>query len=715
MLARQVGLAAERDGLVRGRRRRAVLATLAGLGVDHRRRRSTTAAGCPAHNRLAAGTLLDVLRLAARAEHPELRRGAHRAAGRRLHRVAGSTASTTGAPAGRGAACAPRPAPSPGSAGWPAWSTDRDGDRDGVRRGRRPGRSRPNTLDAARPLDRVAAAPRRPAAAAPAPPWARPARVAPMTSTWSTGTSRSALGARLAGDGPDGRPRPRRGRGGRRAARRRRPLDRAGPRLHRPGRRRAHRAGPRRRPAAAGCRPTPTASPRIARARSSTSCTEKKGPPPGLSLAIGSRVTGAEVGAAARASSARKVLGQFDPFHDRRRAGRLLLVAPNIVARRARARASTRTTSGSGSACTRRPTGCSSPPCRGCATTCCAEMQRARRRPSSPTRRDAADDVVKRRRRGRPRRRRAAACSTCLGTPEQKEILDRVTGVMSLLEGHADVVMDGVGPDGDPDASRGSARSSTSAARASAPSTGCCAGCSASTPRWRSTATAPRSSAPSSTRSAWTTSTPSGPSPANLPQQGRDRRPGRLGRPRPRLRLRWRCTPPSPPSGSRVRRGARRAAGRGAGRWSPAPAAPTRWPCSRPPSSRAASAAGASSASTVDHGLQDGSAEHAAARGRADGRARRRRDGDRPRHGRRRRAWARGGRPGGAVRRARRRSPHALRRAPSCCSGTPATTRPRPCCSGWPAARAAARWPGCAARFDVVPPAAARRHAATTP
>jgi coenzyme F420 biosynthesis associated uncharacterized protein len=31
-------------------------------------------------------------------------------------------------------------------------------------------------------------------------------------------------------------------------------------------------------------------------------------------------------------------------------------------------------------------------------------------------------------------------------TPEQREIIDRVTGVMSLLEGHADVVMDGVGP-----------------------------------------------------------------------------------------------------------------------------------------------------------------------------------------------------------------------------------------------------------------------------
>lgn len=33
-----------------------------------------------------------------------------------------------------------------------------------------------------------------------------------------------------------------------------------------------------------------------------------------------------------------------------------------------------------------------------------------------------------------------------IGGPEQQEIVDRVTGVMSLLEGHADVVMDGVGP-----------------------------------------------------------------------------------------------------------------------------------------------------------------------------------------------------------------------------------------------------------------------------
>ncbi|MEE1930355.1 zinc-dependent metalloprotease [Streptomyces sp. TRM 70351] len=32
-------------------------------------------------------------------------------------------------------------------------------------------------------------------------------------------------------------------------------------------------------------------------------------------------------------------------------------------------------------------------------------------------------------------------------TPAQRDVLDRLTAVMSLLEGHADVVMDGVGPD----------------------------------------------------------------------------------------------------------------------------------------------------------------------------------------------------------------------------------------------------------------------------
>ena len=55
---------------------------------------------------------------------------------------------------------------------------------------------------------------------------------------------------------------------------------------------------------------------------------ERRGAPTGLALAIGSRVTGAEVGLVLGFLGS-KVLGQFDPFHDP--AGRLLLVAPNIV------------------------------------------------------------------------------------------------------------------------------------------------------------------------------------------------------------------------------------------------------------------------------------------------------------------------------------------------------------------------------------------------
>src|SRR5690606_37034439 len=58
-----------------------------------------------------------------------------------------------------------------------------------------------------------------------------------------------------------------------------------------------------------------------------TKLSDKK-PPTGLGLAIGSRVTGAEVGGLL-GFLAGKVLGQFDPFHAPD--GRLLLVAPNVV------------------------------------------------------------------------------------------------------------------------------------------------------------------------------------------------------------------------------------------------------------------------------------------------------------------------------------------------------------------------------------------------
>ena len=58
---------------------------------------------------------------------------------------------------------------------------------------------------------------------------------------------------------------------------------------------------------------------------------------------------------------ASKVLGQYDLAPERHPAAAARRPQPRPG--RARARASTRPTSGSGSACTRRPTGCSSPPC----------------------------------------------------------------------------------------------------------------------------------------------------------------------------------------------------------------------------------------------------------------------------------------------------------------------------------------------------------------
>ncbi len=108
---------------------------------------------------------------------------------------------------------------------------------------------------------------------------------------------------------------------------------------------------------------------------------------------------------------------------------------------------SRRTTSGSGSACTRRPTGCSSPPCRGCATISTPSSPSSWVRPTST----------------RPYWRRCCATPSqriveslrndeelsivdLVQTPAQRETVDKITGVMSLLEGHADVVMDGVGP-----------------------------------------------------------------------------------------------------------------------------------------------------------------------------------------------------------------------------------------------------------------------------
>lgn len=165
---------------------------------------------------------------------------------------------------------------------------------------------------------------------------------------------------------------------------------------------------------------------------------ERKGPPSGIARAVGSRVTAAEVGVLLGFLGG-KVLGQFDPFHEP--AGRLLLVAPNVVN-------------------VERELGADPHDFR--LWVCLHEETHRVQFTAVPWMREhlfsLMDQVV-----GsvQPdamvtdmlskvselvRGKEGASLLELVGSPEQRELIDRVTGVMSLLEGHADVVMDGVGP-----------------------------------------------------------------------------------------------------------------------------------------------------------------------------------------------------------------------------------------------------------------------------
>ncbi len=164
---------------------------------------------------------------------------------------------------------------------------------------------------------------------------------------------------------------------------------------------------------------------------------EKK-PPSGAALAIGSRITGVEVGGLLGFLGG-KVLGQFDPFHAPD--GRLLLVAPNIVH-------------------VERELGVDPSDFR--LWVCLHEETHRVQFTAVPWMRDhlyseitalsetvspsGIDDLIKRVSEGIRGGLGKVSIVELMSSPEQKEILDRVTGMMSLLEGHADVVMDGVGP-----------------------------------------------------------------------------------------------------------------------------------------------------------------------------------------------------------------------------------------------------------------------------
>jgi coenzyme F420 biosynthesis associated uncharacterized protein len=176
---------------------------------------------------------------------------------------------------------------------------------------------------------------------------------------------------------------------------------------------------------------------------------EKKGAPSPMAEAVGSRVTGLEVGTLLGFMSS-KVLGQFDPFYapsGSAEAGRLLLVAPNIVHAENEMHVER--------ADFRR-------------WVCLHEETHRVQFTAVPWMRDHIHDQIEQlvggievdpgklaallsegvKRLGDVLRGADdVSLLELFASARQREILDRVTAVMSLLEGHADVVMDGVGPE----------------------------------------------------------------------------------------------------------------------------------------------------------------------------------------------------------------------------------------------------------------------------
>jgi coenzyme F420 biosynthesis associated uncharacterized protein len=175
----------------------------------------------------------------------------------------------------------------------------------------------------------------------------------------------------------------------------------------------------------------------------------KRRSPSPLAEGIGSKVTGLEVGGLLGFMSS-KVLGQFDPFFapaGSPQAGRLLLVAPNIVH-------------------VENEMGVDPTDFR--LWVCLHEETHRVQFTAVPWMRDHIHSEIEnlvgsveidpgriaavvgegvRRIGDVVRGADDVSLLDLFSTPDQREVLDRITGVMSLLEGHADVVMDGVGPE----------------------------------------------------------------------------------------------------------------------------------------------------------------------------------------------------------------------------------------------------------------------------
>jgi coenzyme F420 biosynthesis associated uncharacterized protein len=168
--------------------------------------------------------------------------------------------------------------------------------------------------------------------------------------------------------------------------------------------------------------------------------------PTGLSRAVGEKVSGAEIGALMSFMSS-KVLGQFDPFWNgpAGEGGRLLLVAPNIV--QAERQLDVDPHDFRLWVClheeTHRVQFTAVHWMRGHLRSLIDEFVEATDVDSSALSTMVSDgfsEVVK-----VARGDSEASISELFQNDKQREIVDRLTGIMSLLEGH--VVMDGVGPE----------------------------------------------------------------------------------------------------------------------------------------------------------------------------------------------------------------------------------------------------------------------------
>lgn len=175
---------------------------------------------------------------------------------------------------------------------------------------------------------------------------------------------------------------------------------------------------------------------------------EKRGGSSPVADAIGSRVTGLELGALLGFMSG-KVLGQFDPFYAPAGsdvAGRLLLVAPNIV--HVENELDVDPTDFRLWVClheeTHRVQFTAVPWMRDhihgeiASLVDSVEIDPAKLAGMIGEGVKKLGDLV--------RGDEETSLMDLVQTPEQKAVVDRITAVMSLLEGHADVVMDGVGP-----------------------------------------------------------------------------------------------------------------------------------------------------------------------------------------------------------------------------------------------------------------------------